>query len=357
MKFDNSGQYFKVCTNVEGEGTWDNISLNNLAKDCYYDASTNLDVKTKIDQIYSELRNAINVHKSSGDHDKRYYLKSEIDKFLKAKQDTSTAINIYNIGDQSVANADTVDGLHASSFQKKSSTLDDVIANWSTIKNKVNGKFLPLSGGTMTGSIKISKGGLNLQNEGITMNNCAITGVSGISGVNTPDSQAGLQIFSAIGNSATNKDIFLVCQRTRCVHYGFTGALNTYADLYCDRLHYVNPPMTDSSRLVKENITDMSNEEAEKILDVDVKDFDYIEGFGDKGQHGVIAEELEEILPNLVYTPEGYREEDFDASKGAVDNKVKSVSYVGFIPYLIKALQIQNEKIKELESKVEMLSK
>ena len=361
VKFDATNQVFRMCTDVEND-KWDAISFQSLAEDTYCKDGENVDYKfDKVQNKFVEVDNKFTqVNKNISDLDNK-------------KQDKSTAITTSNIGKQHVAyadkagTADTVKNIHWNDITGKPDVVtkdnmpnyDDryYVKSKTYSKDEVNGKFLQLSGGTMTGSIKISKGGLNLQNEGITMNNCAIIGVSGISGVNTPGDQAGLQIFSATGNSATNKDIFLVCKRTRCVHYGFTGELNTYADLYCDRLHYVNPPMTDSSRLVKENITDMSNEEAEKILDVDVKDFDYIEGFGDKGQHGVIAEELEEILPNLVYTPEGYREEDFDASKGAVDNKVKSVSYVGFIPYLIKALQIQNEKIKELESKVETLSK
>ena len=354
VKFDATTQVFRMCTDVEND-KWDAISFQSLAEDTYCKDGENVDYKfDKVDNKFVEVDNKFTqVNKNISDLDNK-------------KQDKATAITTSNIGKQHVAYADkagtanTVKKISWNDISDKPKVVtkdnmpnyDDryYVKSKTYSKDEVDGKFLQLSGGTMTGSITISKGGLNLPNEGITMNHCAITGASGISGFN------GLQIFSGAGKyGADHNDILLVANVVKCVHFGFDGT--NYADFFCDRLHYKNTPTQESSRLVKENITDMSNEEAEKILDVDVKDFDYIEGFGDKGQHGVIAEELEEILPNLVYTPEGYREEDFDASKGAVDNKVKSVSYVGFIPYMLKVIQIQNEKIKELESKVETLSK
>ena len=354
VKFDATNQVFRMCTDVEND-KWDAISFQSLAEDTYCKDGENVDYKfDKVQNKFVEVDNKFTqVNKNISDLDNK-------------KQDKATAITTSNIGKQHVAyadkagTADTVKNIHWNDISGKPDVVtkdnmpnyDDryYVKSKTYSKDEVNGKFLPLSGGTMTGSIKISKGGLYLQDGGITMNNNSIVDVRGISGSN------GLQIFSGTGKyAADHNDILLTANVVKCVHFGFDGT--NYADFFCDRLHYKNTPTQESSKLVKENITDMSDEEAEKILDVDVKDFDYIEGFGDKGQHGVIAEELEEVLPNLVYTPEGYNEKNFDASKGIDGNKVKSVSYVGFIPYMLKVIQIQNEQIKELESKVETLSK
>ena len=55
----------------------------------------------------------LNDHKSSGDHDGRYYTEAEVNKLLYAKQNASTAITTSNIGDQSVARAKLADQARA----------------------------------------------------------------------------------------------------------------------------------------------------------------------------------------------------------------------------------------------------
>ena len=52
-------------------------------------------------------------------------------------------------------------------------------------------------------------------------------------------------------------------------------------------------------------------------------------------KHGLIAQEVEKILPNLVHT-----------------NKTKSVSYIEIIPILIEAIKEQQNQIDELKSKI-----
>ena len=108
---------------------------------------------------------------------------------------------------------------------------------------------------------------------------------------------------------------------------------------------FTNP----SSRLVKENIINMSEEEAKKILLLNPVDFDYIEAYGgEKNQHGLIAEDTLGIIPSCVTVPEGYSEKEFDAEKG-IRNKVLAIDYSKLVPYLIKMVQIQQEEIEKLK--------
>ena len=96
----------------------------------------------------------------------------------------------------------------------------------------------------------------------------------------------------------------------------------------------------------------MTDEEANKILNVRIVDFDYKKEFGgQKGQHGVIAEEVKNVIPSVVSVPDGYDESNFDLSKG-IEQPILSVAYSHFVPYLIKEVQILNDRINELEKKL-----
>ena len=102
-----------------------------------------------------------------------------------------------------------------------------------------------------------------------------------------------------------------------------------------------------SSRRYKENIQSMTEEEAKKLLDVDVVTFDYKADSGiaigdDRfNKQGVIAEDVNNICPDVV-------------TNRIIDGKdmIDSVDYSKFVPRLIKMVQIQEMKIKELEAKL-----
>ena len=94
-----------------------------------------------------------------------------------------------------------------------------------------------------------------------------------------------------------------------------------------------------SSRRYKENIVDMREEEALKILDVMVKTFDYRQDsrMRGKGVAGVIAEEIVEVIPSCV----SCKEMDGEMVPDGVD-------YSKLVPYLIKGLQILNKRISKI---------
>ena len=106
-----------------------------------------------------------------------------------------------------------------------------------------------------------------------------------------------------------------------------------------------------SSKYSKENINDMSIEEAKKILELNPVSFDYKEKFGGaKNNFGLIAEEVNKIIPYCVTIPKKYNKEECE--KGNIDiNNLPSIDYSKLVPYLIKMVQNQEERITSLESK------
>ena len=108
---------------------------------------------------------------------------------------------------------------------------------------------------------------------------------------------------------------------------------------------------SSSSYRVKENIRDMTEEEARKILDVDVIKFDYREEYEKDllDQSGVIAEEVMDIIPEVVSVHPLY---DETKAIDPASNPSSTVDYAKFAPYLIKMIQIQQKKIEELEERL-----
>ena len=105
-----------------------------------------------------------------------------------------------------------------------------------------------------------------------------------------------------------------------------------------------------SSRRYKENIKNIDENEAKKILGVNIVTFDYKENMGiaegdDRlNKIGVIAEDVIDKCPEAVCLAE-------------IDGQLlpDGVDYSKFVPKLIKMIQIQEERINELETKLDLL--
>lgn len=107
-----------------------------------------------------------------------------------------------------------------------------------------------------------------------------------------------------------------------------------------------------STKLVKENISEITEDEAKKILELNPIHFDFIEEFGGKkDQIGLIAEDVLEKIPQCVDIPDGYKESDFDRNKG-IDNKILSLDYSKLTVHLIKMVQILQREIDDLKTNV-----
>lgn len=97
-----------------------------------------------------------------------------------------------------------------------------------------------------------------------------------------------------------------------------------------------------SSRKNKENIKPM--EDAAKILELEAVSFDFKNKAQGTNKRGFIAEDVAEILPNLV-TPERVDEKRGTTTPAALD-------YVGMIPYLQTVIKEQERRIKALEERI-----
>ena len=96
-----------------------------------------------------------------------------------------------------------------------------------------------------------------------------------------------------------------------------------------------------SSRKVKKNIRPI--EDADKILDLEAVAFDYKDENQGTDKRGFIAEDVAEVLPNLV-TPEK-------------DGRPATLDYISMIPYLQTVIKEQEKRIKALEDKLNGNSK
>lgn len=107
---------------------------------------------------------------------------------------------------------------------------------------------------------------------------------------------------------------------------------------------YVITKSAASSLKIKENIKPITTLEASKLYNLNVVSFDYKKEYenGKKNQLGLIAEEVNKIIPNAVYKPEG-------------EDTIWSIEYEKFIPYLIKCCQMQKEHIDILEQEIQEL--
>ena len=97
-----------------------------------------------------------------------------------------------------------------------------------------------------------------------------------------------------------------------------------------------------STRKLKENFAPMTYEESSKIYDLKVVDFDYING--EKNQHGLIAEDVINIIPSAVFG-------NVDATEPEEIMGI-GIDYSRLIPYLIKEVQRHEEENRKLKETI-----
>ena len=174
--------------------------------------------------------------------------------------------------------------------------------------------YLPLAGGTMTGTLNMNGNNVKLYGNNYM--------------------QANEQDINII---AAGKDMF-----TGYVNARVTSALQV-RDTSNSSWKPVNALSFNqqSSARYKKNIANMTDEEALKLLKYRVVDYDYINEADGTGCQGLIAEEVAEICEYPVYRKP--------------DGTIEGLDYSKFVPQLIKMVQIQQTEIDELRQTIESL--
>lgn len=99
-----------------------------------------------------------------------------------------------------------------------------------------------------------------------------------------------------------------------------------------------------SDMRVKENIESVPEEVSlNKLLNVQVKSYNYTFDSEKKNHTGVIAQEVKSIFPEIVEVSEQHGLDDFH-----------SVHYTGIVPHLVNAIKCLQKEINELKSKLDM---
>ena len=98
---------------------------------------------------------------------------------------------------------------------------------------------------------------------------------------------------------------------------------------------------------LKEDIYNVSGS-LNKILELRPTHFTW--KLNKKQDVGFIAQEVEEIIPEVVETSQGFINTDGEQENDLQD--IKTVSYSKLVPYLVDTIQVMDKRIKELEKKV-----
>ena len=261
---------------------------------------------------------------------------------IKNKQDAATAINTKNIGQQSVKYATSAGSANAVAWSKVTGKPSSYTpASHNHAEQSLNPASLEISAVTPFIDFHYNKSSKDYTTRIIDGGDALCF----LNAVNNSFMFQGYQnhevVITAVGEFSAHNDSCILRSPYNVQCTSLAG--NTYIPVF--GASFTNP----SSRLVKENVATMSEEEAKKILRLKPVDFDYIEAYGgEKNQHGLIAEDTLGIIPSCVTVPEGYSEKEFDAEKG-IRNKVLAIDYSKLVPYLIKMVQIQQEEIEKLK--------
>lgn len=194
---------------------------------------------------------------------------------------------------------------------------------------------------TVFGSIEASGSNVGSYNLGVKRSGSTttgdfsiFTGNSHISGNTSSDGAVGL----AISNTSTSK-IYL---------NGASG------NITCVSLTQT------SSKKYKKKIKNLTEEEAKKILELRPVIYDFKDEEMGKNMRGFIAEEVDEVIPEIVKHTKDYPnpiitiDEDGNEVVQEQDDEV-SLDYTAMIPYLTKMLQLQQKQIDAQQKQIDEL--
>jgi hypothetical protein len=98
---------------------------------------------------------------------------------------------------------------------------------------------------------------------------------------------------------------------------------------------------------IKENVRDLSLEvDFNKLLELQPKQYSYILDKNHKTHYGLIAQDVEQVYPNLVHSIKNETSSDDSVEKIV---EIKAVNYVEMIPLLLLKIQDLQKQVDELK--------
>jgi phage minor structural protein len=111
-----------------------------------------------------------------------------------------------------------------------------------------------------------------------------------------------------------------------------------------------------SSKKYKKKIKTLTEEEARKILELRPVTYDFKDEDCGKNMRGFIAEEVDEVIPELVKHTNVYPDPQYDEDGNIIEQEDEvSLDYTMMIPYLTKMIQLQQKQIDDLKNEINKL--
>lgn len=205
---------------------------------------------------------------------------------------------------------------------------------------------MPVSGGTFTGAVGFANGVWNPVGDDCCVGDFNIGGCVAFKSLSA--ALTGIALVGA-GSNAYGRllvqndggDMYLA---TNGAFYVSNGNNSARAPIYASAF------TQSSSRRVKKNIEDMTETEAKKLLDVEVKSYDYINPDMPDGCFGCIAEDMAKIIPSCVNGDVDCADDDVASIQGI------GIDYSKLVPHLIKMVQIQQAQIDAQQEQIDKLA-
>jgi hypothetical protein len=134
---------------------------------------------------------------------------------------------------------------------------------------------------------------------------------------------------------------------------GFITPENNTKDVLIQKNLIVNGSIINPSDInIKKNINNIPLEEINNISLLKPKMYNFIEKYDDENMkhYGFIAQELEEIYPNLIMNV--VNEDD-----GEGDNEIKGINYFELIPLLIGKINNMQMEMDEMKKEINQMKK
>lgn len=224
----------------------------------------------------------------------------------------------------------------------------------SSIQTQLNA-MLKRSGGTMTGALNFANNVWNKVGDDLYMGDYNVPGMLAMKPATIQSWQEyfagirmysdGLSWYSDVGMNK-NGQLMIKCLQGD-MFLGTSGAVYvSNAACTARAVIHASAFTQSSSRRLKENIEDMTDEEAKKLLLLNPVTYDYINKDNGTDCKGLIAEDAVKIIPSCVVGNVDCADDDESALQGI------GIDYSKLVPYLIKMVQIQQAEIEALKEAI-----